>query len=91
MLRELSQTLLDLHTAMEQMARGASRAGASIRLTGLELDLPVEARVIFADGGCRLLTDMPRSRTPGALAAPLSRLTVSWEQRPVDERSESLP
>jgi hypothetical protein len=83
MLRELSQTLLDLHAGFEQMAAQSSTHGASIRLTGMELTLPVDLRMIFADGGCRLLTDVPRSRSEGALATPSSRLMVRWEQRPV--------
>lgn len=80
MLRTLSRTLVDLHAGFESML-----PNESLRITGMELTLPVDLTMLFADGGCLVLADVPRSRSEGALAAPPSMLRVRFEERPLAE------
>lgn len=83
MLRELSLTLLDLQEGFQRMATQAGRGDTRLRLTGVELALPVDLRMAFVDGGCRLFGDLPRSRAETGFAVSPSRLAIVWEQRPL--------
>lgn len=91
MLRELSATLLDLHAGFAALAAHAPTPNGTIRLTGLEIALPVDIVTIFADGGCRLLADAPRTRTEGSLAGPPSQLRVRFEQCPLEDAAGTRP
>jgi hypothetical protein len=82
MLRTLSRTLIDLHGGFESMV-----PDSSLRITGMELALPVDLVMLFADGGCQLLADVPRTRSEGALAAPPSLLRVCFAERPLADLS----
>ncbi len=75
MRRELATVLDELRSGLVQ---GASLAG--MRLTGVEMTLPMDLLVVLRDGGLRLLADVPRSRTddPWRLEQR-SRLSIRWE------------
>jgi hypothetical protein len=84
MLRPFGETLEDLAGGLVAMAAAASSPVTAFHLTGMELTLPVDLRMVLADGGCRLLGDVPRNRSEGALAAPSSQLKVRFVAQPVD-------
>ena len=74
MLRELSHLLDDLHTGLVQLDL---REG--VALSGVEMTLPLEFRVVLRDGGCVLLADVPRTREGVDWQPAISRLRVGWE------------
>jgi hypothetical protein len=71
--RELSQVLIELH---EGLAAVEARAG--MRLTRVEMTLPIELRPVFRQGGCVLLADFARSAELNAWATTPSRLVLGW-------------
>ena len=73
MLRELSQLLSDLHDGLREVE---TRGG--VRLSHVEMTLPLELRPILRDGGCVLLADVPRSREANEWLASPSKLHVTW-------------
>ena len=75
MLRELSQLLSELHDGLADVE---NRAG--VRLSHVEMTLPLELRPILRDGGCLLLADVPRSREVNEWLASPSKLRVTWSQ-----------
>ena len=77
MLRELSHLLDDLHTGLVQLDL---RDG--VALSGVEMTLPLEFRVLLRDGGCVLLADVPRARESIDWQPITSKLRVGWEGRP---------
>jgi hypothetical protein len=72
MLRELHQLLGELHDGLDAIeSRG-------VRLTRVDMVLPLELRPVLRDGGCVLLADVPRQRAADAWSASPSRLVVGW-------------
>ena len=50
----------------------------SVRLSNVEMTLPLELRPILRGGGCVLLADVPRSREINDWFAAPAKLRVSW-------------
>jgi hypothetical protein len=73
MLRELHQLLDELHDGLN-----AIEAHGGVRLSAVDMTLPLELCPVFRDGGCVLLADVSRQRAvDGWLTSP-SRLVVGW-------------
>ena len=72
MLRELSQLLDELHDGLVAIE---SRDG--MRLSRVEMTLPIDVQPVFRDGGCVLLADFTRSSEVNAWIALPSRLTLA--------------
>ena len=73
MLRELHHLLGDLHDGLS-----AIETQGGVRLSKVDMTLPLELRPVFRDGGCVLLADVPRQRTVDTWTANPSRLVVGW-------------
>ena len=73
MLRDLSQLLNELHDGLLAVE---SRGG--VRLSNVEMTLPLELRPILRGGSCVLLADVPRSRDINDWLASQAKLRVSW-------------
>lgn len=73
MLRELSQLLDELHDGLL-----AIEAREGLRLSQVEMTLPIELRPVFRDGGCVLLADFTRTSEINAWSPMPSRLTLGW-------------
>jgi len=90
MLRELSTVLIEMQQALAPFTAGALAAGAvradagagasggdtRIRLRDATLELPLDLRVVFADGGARLDADVPRSLADSNWRDGTSRLRL---------------
>lgn len=77
MLRELHHLLGDLHAAFE-----ALEVEGGVRLSNVDMTLPLELRPVLRDGGCVLLADVPRQRGLDAWTASPSRLVIGWSTAP---------
>ena len=73
MLRELSQLLDELHDGLVAIE---SRDG--MRLSQVEMTLPIDVLPVFRDGGCVLLADFTRTSEVNTWIATPSRLTLAW-------------
>lgn len=73
MLRELHHLLGELHDGL-----GALEVRGGVRLSKVDMTLPLELRPVFRDGGCVLLADVPRQRSIDAWVSSPSRLVVGW-------------
>ncbi len=76
MLRALATVIEELQDAMAPLLHEAlSPAGsARIRLAEAQFDLPLDLALDFADGGPRLLAELPRSSSDGHWHLDRSRL-----------------
>ncbi len=75
MRRELSIVLDELRSGLVQSA-----AQASMRLTSVEMTLPMDLLVVLRDGGLTLLADVPRSRADDPWRdLQGSRLSICWQ------------
>lgn len=75
MLRELHRLLDELHDGLN-----AIEVHGGVRLSNVDMVLPLELRPVFRDGGCVLLADLPRQRTVDAWLASPSRLVIGWSE-----------
>lgn len=75
MLRELSIVLQELHDGMLPMARGAA---AGVRLSRVEMTIPMDIQPVLRGGGCAVLADVSRSHADAAWRDAPSRLHVLW-------------
>ena len=73
MLRELQHLLNELHDGLNAID---SRGG--VRLSNVDMVLPLELRPVLRDGGCVLLADVPRQRRIDAWVASPSKLVIGW-------------
>ncbi|MBT9524903.1 MAG: hypothetical protein IV105_06565 [Rhizobacter sp.] len=80
MRRELSTVLDELR---DGLVRSASHAG--LRLTSVDMTLPMDLLAVCANGGIRLLAEVPRGRGDDPWRADASRLHISWQALPRDE------
>lgn len=79
MLRELHHLLDELHDGLNAIG-----LQGGVRLSNVDMTLPLELRPVFRDGGCVLLADVPRQRTVDAWLASPSRLVVGWSASALD-------
>lgn len=75
MLRELATVLLELHDAMLPIA---SARAAGVRLSRVDMTIPMDVQPVLRDGGCVLLADVSRSHADAPWRDAPSRLQVSW-------------
>src|SRR5438105_2231141 len=81
MRRELATVLDELRSGLVQ---GAARAG--VRVTGVEMTLPMDVLVVLRDGGLALLADVPRSRADDPWRdVESSRLSIRWQAMSPEE------
>ena len=73
MLRELSQLLDELHDGLL-----AIEAREGMRLSQVDMTLPIDVQPVFRDGGCVLLAEFTRSSEINTWIATPSRLTLGW-------------
>jgi len=73
MLRELHQLLDELHDGLN-----AIEAHGGVRLSQVDMTLPLELRPVFRGGGCVLLADVPRQRAIDEWVASPSKLVIGW-------------
>ena len=73
MLRELSQLLDELHDGLL-----AIEAHDGMRLSRVDMTLPIDLQPVFRDGGCVLLADFTRSSEVNTWISTPSRLTLGW-------------
>ena len=73
MLRELSQLLDELHDGLL-----AIEARDGMRLSQVDMTLPIDLQPVFRDGGCVLLADFTRSSEVNTWMSTPSRLTLGW-------------
>lgn len=73
MLRELHHLLGELHDGLN-----AIEASGGVRLTAVDMTLPLDLRPVFRDGGCVLLADVPGQRGIDAWIASPSKLRLGW-------------
>lgn len=98
MLRELSTVLIQMQEALAPFTAGAGAgAGADaatddtrIRLREATLELPLDLRVVLADGGARLEADVPRSLSDSNWRDGTSRIRLSIVATPAPDDQESV-
>ena len=73
MLRELHHLLGEIHDGLS-----AVELQGGVRLSQVDMTLPLELRPVLRDGGCVLLADVPRQRAVGEWIASPSRLAIGW-------------
>lgn len=73
MLRELAHLLDELHDGLS-----AVELHGGVRLSNVDMVLPLQLRPVFRNGGCVLLADVPRQRGVDTWLASPSRLVVGW-------------
>ena len=73
MLRELHHLLNELHDGLN-----AIEVHGGVRLSNVDMTLPLELRPVFRNGGCVLLADVPRQRSIDAWVASPSKLVIGW-------------
>ncbi len=81
--RELSQLLDELHDGLI-----AIEAREGMRLSQVDMTLPIELRPVLRDGGCVLLAEFPRGGGIDAWTPIPSRLRLGWTQG-VDDDAEA--
>jgi hypothetical protein len=74
-LRPLAE-LLGAVTAALPLEAGSVAAGASVAVSALDLDLPLEARI---EDGAELRVSLPRGRLSTGFDVPLGRLVAHYD------------
>jgi hypothetical protein len=75
-LRSLGE-LLAAVTAMLPLEAGSAAAGASVAVSTLDLDVPLEARI---EAGAELRVSLPRGRLATGFDVPLGRLVAHFDR-----------
>jgi len=76
MLRELHEVLLEMQASVTPLA---SAAQAGVRLSSLELTLPLDMLAVLRGGHCVLLADVARSQTDAHRQVAATRLHVGLQ------------
>jgi hypothetical protein len=71
MLRELHEVVNELQESVAPLA-GAAQAG--VRLSALDMNLPLDMVTVLRDGGCALLADVPRNHADATWSDTPTRL-----------------
>ena len=77
--RQLWETMVELAHALTP----AGDPARYIRVTGLDLDLPLEIQLVPIERGKGLVAELPRWRVPTGFDPPRSRLRLRFQE--VDE------
>ena len=69
-----------LSALLGEVAQGAldGAADTPVRITDIEVDLPIELRLSHRESGAELLGDVPLFLTRTLFDPPVSRLAVRW-------------
>lgn len=78
MLRDLATVLTELHSGM----LGLADVPAGVRIQHAEMNLPVDAGLVFRDGQCILLADVCRNYADAAWHEHPTRLQLTWAEMP---------
>ena len=81
MLRELHEVVAELQSGVAPLA-AAARAG--VRLSGLEMNLPLDMVTLLRGGGCVLLADVPRNGADASWNGMPTRLHLTLTAVAVD-------
>lgn len=73
--RELSDMLIDVADGVL-----GSAGGAGVRVTSMELSLPIEVALETRDGALAVIGELPRFIFRSSFDRPPSRLTVVWAE-----------
>ncbi|MDB5897144.1 MAG: hypothetical protein JWP41_746 [Ramlibacter sp.] len=79
MLRELHEVITELQDSVAPLARAAA---SGLRLSALELNLPLDMTLRLRDGGCVLLADVPRNLADASWQLEPSRLQLTLTASP---------
>lgn len=79
MLRELHQVITELQDSVAPLARAAA---SGMRLSALELELPLDLSFVLRGGGCVLLADVPRKLADASWQRRHSRLQLTLAAQP---------
>ena len=82
MLRELHEVITELQDSVAPLARAAA---AGMRLSALELNLPLDMTLRLRGGGCVLLADVPRNLADASWQDAPSRLQLTLTAAPTAE------
>lgn len=82
MLRELSTVLQELHDGLAGTGR---LADIGLRLSVVDLTLPMDVVPVLRDGSCVLLADVARTQAGADWRDCPSRLRVRWQAQPLME------
>ncbi len=74
MLRELHEVIAELQASVAPMAAAAA---AGLRVSAVELDLPLDVSLRLRAGGCALLADVPRNHADAGWQPQPSRLRLT--------------
>ena len=84
MLRELHEVIAELQDSVAPMAAAAA---AGMRLSGVELDLPLDVALRLRAGGCVLLADVPRSHADASWQLDPSHLHLTLAAMPLQDEA----
>lgn len=79
MLRELHEVITELQ---DSVAPWAAAAQAGLRLSALEMDLPLDMVLLLRGGACVLLADVPRNLADASWNDEPSRLRLTLAATP---------
>jgi hypothetical protein len=80
MLRELHEVIAELQDSVAPLAAAAQ---AGLRLSALEMNLPLDMVLLLRGGGCVLLADVPRNRADARWSDEPNRLHLTLAATPV--------
>ena len=84
MLRELHEVITELQDSVAPLAKAAS---AGMRLSAMELNLPLDMTLRLRDGGCVLLADLPRNSADASWQDEPNRLRLTLAATPLAEEA----
>jgi hypothetical protein len=85
MLRELHEVVTELQASVAPLAT-AARSG--LRLSALELNLPLDMALLLRGGGCVLLADVPRNLADASWNQEPNRLQLTLTATPAPSAND---
>ncbi|NKE67313.1 hypothetical protein RAMLITH_15925 [Ramlibacter sp. RBP-2] len=82
MLRELHEVVAELQDSVAPLA-AAARAG--MRVSAVEVDLPLDMALVLRGGGCTLLADVPRNLADASWNEEPNRLQFTLAATPAGQ------
>ena len=86
MLRELHEVIGELQASVAPLA-AAARAG--MRVSAVEVNLPLDMTLVLRGGGCVLLADVPRNLADASWTHETNRLQFTLAATPVGESADT--
>jgi len=88
MLRELHEVITELQASVAPLAAAAS---AGMRVSALELSLPLDMALVLRGGGCVLLADVPRNLADAGWNQEPNRLQLTLTATPAPSANDVQP